>query len=464
MKEVKLLSLIKEDFDMLALSPESKYRLLDRMIQDCDYYLNGNKHPKHLWSGSVEQHIKDMKTLYNSLEEKPEWLSMEDIENYEKRMTECIKESLLKEDFDEYELLSDVKELEDAIIAAQDIAYSLSAKVGDFNNDVSYIISIIIDDLQNIVKSKNGNSYDLNSLRDFIKGKSDEDNFDESLKEDLDEIPVVDRLNFINKRRNGMPGIPNINEFIDCLSATGKDKFMVKETRVGSNLSLGDLKDEWYTLKKYGWKWYIKNVPGEFLTYYVFEKINKSEDMKENLVEDDFDKSLKEAFYDIDETEMFAKEDIMEFADEVASELSKRLDGEVNYLSVYMDGNTLEINLIDSFENEVTVSEVIDRRKAKVVKDLLKYKEKFVSAAIDEFNSFYNDGINESVKDEPHSKEEIRDEIKSVTNNFKNKNGSAKCGFKSECDIALRELKKYYKNVTFERDSEWFNIKYSDLK
>ena len=405
-----------------------------------------------------------MKTLYNSLEEKPEWLSMEDIENYEKRMTECIKESLLKEDFDEYELLSDVKELEDAIIAAQDIAYSLSTKVGDFNNDVSYIISIIIDDLQNIVKSKNGNSYDLNSLRDFIKGKSDEDNFDESLKEDLDEIPVVDRLNFINKRRNGMPGIPNINEFIDCLSATGKDKFMVKETRVGSNLSLGDLKDEWYTLKKYGWKWYIKNVPGEFLTYYVFEKINKSEDMKENLVEDDFDKSLKEAFYDIDETEMFAKEDIMEFADEVASELSKRLDGEVDYLSVYMDGNTLEINLIDSFENEVTVSEVIDRRKVKVVKDLLKYKEKFVSAAINEFNSFYNDEMNESVEDEPHSKEEIKDEIRSITNNFKNKNGNAKCGFKSECDIALRELKKYYKNVTFEKDSEWFNIKYSDLK
>ena len=353
MKEVKLLSLIKEDFDMLALSPESKYRLLDRMIQDCDYYLNGNKHPKHLWSGSVEQHIKDMKTLYNSLEEKPEWLSMEDIENYEKQMTECIKESLLKEDFDEYELLSDVKELEDAIIAAQDIAYSLSTKVEDFNNDVSYIISIIIDDLQNIVKSKNGNSYDLNSLRDFIKGESNEDNFDESLKED---------------------------------------------------------------------------------------------------------------FYDIDETEMFAKEDVMDFADEVASELSKRLDGEVDYLSVYMDGNTLEINLIDSFENEVTVSEVIDRRKAKVVKDLLKYKEKFVSAAIDEFNSFYNDEMNESVEDEPHSKEEIKDEIRSITNNFKNKNGNAKCGFKSECDIALRELKKYYKNVTFERDSEWFNIKYSDLK
>ena len=119
------------------------------------------------------------------------------------------------------------------------VAIFITSFLYTFN--ASYIISIIIDDLQNIVKSKNGNSYDLNSLRDFIKGKSDEDNFDESLKEDLDEIPVVDRLNFINKRRNGMPGIPNINEFIDCLNATGKENFMVKETRVGSNLTLGDL-------------------------------------------------------------------------------------------------------------------------------------------------------------------------------------------------------------------------------
>lgn len=117
-----------------------------------------------------------------------------------------------------------------------------------------------------------------------------------SFNEDLDEIPVVDRLNFINKRRNGMPGITNISEFIDCLNSVGKDKFMVKETKVGSNLSLADLKDEWMTLKKKGWKWYTKNIPGDFLTYYVFEKINKGENMKENLVEDKNSYTL----YDID--------------------------------------------------------------------------------------------------------------------------------------------------------------------
>lgn len=120
----------------------------------------------------------------------------------------------------------------------------------------------------------------------FIKDILSQYNEFKSFNEDLDEIPIVDRLNFINKRRNLMPGIANINEFVDCLNATGKDKFMVKETKVGSNLSLADLKDEWMTLKKKGWKWYPKNIPGNFLTYYVFEKINKSENMNKDLVED----------------------------------------------------------------------------------------------------------------------------------------------------------------------------------
>ena len=127
----------------------------------------------------------------------------------------------------------------------------------------------------------------------FIKDILSQYNEFKSLNEDSDEIPVVDRLNFINKRGNGMPGITNINEFIDCLNAVGKDKFMVKETKAGSNLSLADLKDEWMTLKRKGWKWYTKNIPGDFLTYYVFEKINKSENIKEDLDISNMDNSFK---------------------------------------------------------------------------------------------------------------------------------------------------------------------------
>lgn len=66
-----------------------RYMLLDRMRSDCAYFLgNGNRHAKYLWAGNVEDQIADMKMLWNSFKpcEKPEWLTMEDIESLEKRM------------------------------------------------------------------------------------------------------------------------------------------------------------------------------------------------------------------------------------------------------------------------------------------------------------------------------------------------------------------------------------------
>lgn len=66
-----------------------KYMLLDRMKQDCNYYLgNGNRLKKYLWANDEKEHIENMKALWNSFpdEEKPEWLTMEQIETYEKEM------------------------------------------------------------------------------------------------------------------------------------------------------------------------------------------------------------------------------------------------------------------------------------------------------------------------------------------------------------------------------------------
>lgn len=62
-----------------------KYALLDRLRSDAEYYLNA-KVDKYLWSGNPEQHIIDMRALYNSFDDnkKPEWLSEEKINEYEK--------------------------------------------------------------------------------------------------------------------------------------------------------------------------------------------------------------------------------------------------------------------------------------------------------------------------------------------------------------------------------------------
>lgn len=68
---------------------EMDYQLLSRWISDCDYFLgNGNGYEPHLYFNSVEKQIAAMKEKYNSFadNEKPEWLTMEDINNYENEM------------------------------------------------------------------------------------------------------------------------------------------------------------------------------------------------------------------------------------------------------------------------------------------------------------------------------------------------------------------------------------------
>ena len=60
------------------------------MQTDCNYFLgNGNRLDKFLWAGNVESQIAYMKALYNSFpdDKKPEWISLEDINNYEDAMT-----------------------------------------------------------------------------------------------------------------------------------------------------------------------------------------------------------------------------------------------------------------------------------------------------------------------------------------------------------------------------------------
>lgn len=63
------------------------YQLLSRLQQDCDYYLgHGNRAKKHLWAGDEAEQIAKMKEIYASLPEKPEWITLEQIAQYEAAM------------------------------------------------------------------------------------------------------------------------------------------------------------------------------------------------------------------------------------------------------------------------------------------------------------------------------------------------------------------------------------------
>lgn len=70
---------------------EFEYQMLSKLQSDCEYYLGyGNRSPNILCNGSVEDHIARMKELWNGFPatQKPEWLTWEQLLQYEKAMTE----------------------------------------------------------------------------------------------------------------------------------------------------------------------------------------------------------------------------------------------------------------------------------------------------------------------------------------------------------------------------------------
>lgn len=67
------------------------YMMLSRLQSDCDYYLgHGDRNERSLWAGNVSEQIVKMKELYNSFndDKKPEWITLDDILEYENKMTQ----------------------------------------------------------------------------------------------------------------------------------------------------------------------------------------------------------------------------------------------------------------------------------------------------------------------------------------------------------------------------------------
>jgi hypothetical protein len=63
------------------------YMLLSRLMRDCEYYLGaGCRYKNHLWALDEEAQIKKMRELYSQLPVKPDWLTLEQIEQYAAQM------------------------------------------------------------------------------------------------------------------------------------------------------------------------------------------------------------------------------------------------------------------------------------------------------------------------------------------------------------------------------------------
>lgn len=120
-----------------TLDEKGRYMFLSRMQQDCGYFLDGHEYNKFLWAGNVEDQIKYMKWLYNSFpkNKKPEWISMEEIEDYEKRMAGKGKEDHSRDEINE-------SKKSDKIAKAYEEAYEVWNNAG---SPEEYLFDICVD-------------------------------------------------------------------------------------------------------------------------------------------------------------------------------------------------------------------------------------------------------------------------------------------------------------------------------
>lgn len=77
------------DEDYLNETKTFRYQMLDRLKSDCEYFLGmGHRNLKYLHDSNIRSHINLMRKLYHSFDimEKPEWITLDQITEYENRM------------------------------------------------------------------------------------------------------------------------------------------------------------------------------------------------------------------------------------------------------------------------------------------------------------------------------------------------------------------------------------------
>lgn len=191
---------------------EYNYMLLDRLKQDCEYFLgNGNGNADTLWAKDIDEQIAKMKELYNSFadDEKPEWITIEDINNYEKKMKELKTNKQKKTEgtaqkriarygeFDNgYVLHNDWREMSDE--EAEELAKQASIKDP---TDVYYVQYDDIMNPSNDIRWYKGKSYTVDEIIE-IRKKEKYALYKKMMQAELEE-------QYENERRKGRPSIKN---------------------------------------------------------------------------------------------------------------------------------------------------------------------------------------------------------------------------------------------------------------
>ena len=224
--------------DVLKKDDEFRYQLLGRLKSDCDYYLgNGNRNDKHLWAGNVKDQIQTMKDLYNSFsdDKKPEWISMEDIEKYDKEMSD----SSVNEDVNYLTPTTkdeplNIKPVDDEISDVQDLV----GKYTKIGNGYHEIISVEPDGDKYIVSfgvgtdKKEGGEYYPASFDELKNLQLYTESDESALKESFD-YDAIER-NIKGKR------LDDAAKYLGALVNGDKDSFKVVGTELISKLDSND--------------------------------------------------------------------------------------------------------------------------------------------------------------------------------------------------------------------------------
>lgn len=161
---------------------EYNYMLLDRLRSDCEYFLGyGNGSERHLWAGNIDEQIAKMKELYNSFtdDQKPEWITMDDINNYEKEMKELKANKEKKTESTPEKRISKYKESDGSVLRggwkeisdkeAEELAKQASI---DDPTDVYYVEYNDIMDSSSDIRWYKGKSYTVDEIIEIRKKKN----------------------------------------------------------------------------------------------------------------------------------------------------------------------------------------------------------------------------------------------------------------------------------------------------
>lgn len=171
-----IMSSIKESDDM-----KFRYMLLSRLESDCKYFLgNGQRNERHLWAGNVEKQIAKMRELYNSFadEDKPEWLTAEQIDEYERQM-------LSKED------LHEAKELNEEFWRDYDEIEYKGVRISIEKSDKGKKCYIPLRN-EEFIPERGSQFFSLNDVKNYIDSRLNDE------KEDLHEAEELNNKLYID--------------------------------------------------------------------------------------------------------------------------------------------------------------------------------------------------------------------------------------------------------------------------